>query len=75
LRCWPCSRCWLRLAEQQEYIGPALWALLAGSLLMMGASLGGVTRSNWWMVLLADLAIFGAVVVGLVALAEKVSRW
>ena len=63
------------LAEQPEYIGPALWALLAGSLLMMGASLGGVTRSNWWMVLLADLAILGAVVVGLVALAEKVSRW
>lgn len=59
---------------QRPYLGPAVWALLGGSLLMMGASVGGVSRGNWWMVLLADLAIFGAVVGGLVALAEAVSR-
>ena len=59
---------------QRGYLGPAVWALLGGSLLMMGASVGGVSRGNWWMVLLADLAIFGAVVGGLVALAEAVSR-
>lgn len=61
--------------SQQDHIGPAVWSLLVGSLLMMAASLAGVTRSNWWMVLLADLAIFAATIGGLVALAEKASRW
>lgn len=63
------------LSERPEFVGPALWVLLAGSLLMMGASLCGVTRANWWIVLLADLAIFAVAVVGLVSVAEKVSRW
>jgi len=58
-------------SDQQANIGPAVWALLVGSLLMMVASVAGVTRSNWWMVLLADLAIFGATIGGLVAVAEK----
>lgn len=61
--------------SQQDHIGPAVWALLVGSLLMMATSVAGVTRSNWWMVLLADLAILGATVGGLVAFAEKASRW
>ncbi len=61
-------------AEQQAHIGPAVWALLAGSLLMMGASLGGVTRSNWWMVLLADVVIFAGVVGGLMKLGDTLAR-
>jgi hypothetical protein len=61
-------------SDQQANIGPAVWVLLVGSLLMMVASLAGVTRSNWWMVLLADLAIFGATIGGLVAVAEAVSH-
>lgn len=61
-------------AEQQAQIGPAVWALLAGSLLMMGASLGGVTRSNWWMVLLADVVIFAGGVGGLMKLGDILAR-
>lgn len=55
---------------QRPFIGPAVWSLLTGSLLMMLASVAGVTRSNWWMVLLGDVVILFAVVAGLVGLAE-----
>ena len=56
---------------EQGLIGPAVWALLAGSLLMMAASVCGVTRSNWWAVLAADVALVVAAGVGLVAFAES----
>lgn len=47
---------------QQALIGPAVWVLLAGAVLMMLASLFGVTRKNWWAVLLVDIAIIAATV-------------
>lgn len=56
---------------EQGLIGSAVWALLAGSLLMMAASVFGVTRSNWWAVLAADVALVIAAGVGLVALANS----
>ena len=55
----------------QDLLGPAVSALVAGSLLMMAASVFGVTRSNWWAVLAADVALVVAAGVGLVALAES----
>jgi len=56
---------------EQGLIGSAVWALLAGSLLMMTASIFGVTRSNWWAVLAADVALVIAAGLGLVALANS----
>ncbi len=59
---------------EQGLIGSAAWALLAGSLMMMAASVFGVTRSNWWAVLAADVALVVAAGVGLVALAESLEQ-
>lgn len=55
----------------QDLLGPAVSALVAGSLLMMAASVFGVTRSNWWAVLAADVALLVGAGVGLVALADS----
>lgn len=56
---------------QQGLIGSAVWALLGGSLLMMAASVFGVTRDNWLMVLAADVALLIGGGYGVVALAES----
>jgi hypothetical protein len=58
----------------QPYIGPAIWALLFGALLMMAASLFGVTRSNGWAVLLADAAILFGTGYALVWFGEMIQR-
>lgn len=42
---------------QHALFGPAIWTMLVGSALMMVASLFGVTRSNWWAVLLVDIGL------------------
>lgn len=55
---------------QRALIGPAIWALLVGAGMMMVAGLFGVTRRNWWAVLLADAAIIGATVFAIKAFAE-----
>lgn len=55
---------------QRPFIGPAVWSLLTGSVLMMGASVAGVTLRNWWMVVLGDVVILFGVVGGLVSLAQ-----
>lgn len=55
---------------QRGLIGSAVWALLVGSLLMMAASLFGVTRRNWWAVIAADIALLIGGGYGVVALAE-----
>ncbi len=44
-------------SEARPFIGTAPWALLAGGGLMIGSSLGGVTRENAWLVLIADAAM------------------
>lgn len=44
-------------ANQESVIGIAIWTLLVGSVLMMLASLFGVTRRNWWAVILVDAGI------------------
>lgn len=56
--------------SHQGKIGPAVYALLIGSCLMMGASVFGVTRRNWWAVLLADVAIVVLTGVMIVQLAD-----
>ena len=55
---------------QRALIGPAIWALLVGAGLMMVAGLFGVTRRNWWAVLLADATIIGATVFAIKAFAD-----
>ena len=60
------------VAEQhQGLIGSAVWALLAGSLLMMAASVFGVTRRNWLAVLATDVALLMAAGFGVVKLADS----
>ena len=59
---------------ERDMIGPALWVLLAGALLMMAASVLGVTRRNWWGVLLADVALVIGAGGAIVGLAEALKR-
>lgn len=54
--------------SQRPLFGPAIWALLVGASLMVVAGLFGVTRRNWWIVLLTDIAIVAATVFGIRAL-------
>ena len=61
--------------SQQSLIGSAIWVLLVGSVLMILASLFGVTRRNWWAVLLVDVAIVAATVFGIKAFAEAMQRF
>ena len=49
-------------SNQQAVIGPAIWVLVAGAALMMVASLFGVTRRNWWAVILVDAGLIAATV-------------
>ena len=42
---------------------------------MMIAGLFGVTRRNWWAVLLVDVAIVAATVFGIKAFAEAMQRF
>lgn len=58
-------------AADQKLLGPAVWALLAGTSLMLIAGLFGVTRRNWWAVILADVAIVAATIFAAATLAEK----
>ncbi len=55
---------------QRALIGPAVWALLVGAGLMIIAGLFGVTRRNWWAVLLADAVIIGATVFAIKTFAD-----
>lgn len=57
---------------ERGLIGPAVWVLLAGSLLMMAASVGGITRRNAAAVILTDLAILVGACFGIVALADSI---
>jgi len=59
--------------SQQALIGPAIWTLLVGAGLMMIAGFG-VTRRNWWMVILANIAIVGATVLAIKAFADAIQR-
>ena len=54
-------------------VGPAMYVLLLGSLLMIAAGLFGVTRSNWVAVLAVDVVLMIGAVVGLVQIAEAVA--
>jgi hypothetical protein len=58
-------------SNQQAVIGIAIWILLVGSVLMMLASLFGVTRRNWWAVILADAGIVAATVLTLKSLSGR----
>lgn len=53
---------------ERPFIGPAVWALLAGSGMMVVAGVAGVNRSNWWYVWLTQAALLagliGFIVVG-----------
>ena len=61
-------------AEDQGYIGSAVWVLMAGSLLMIAASVFGVTRRNWWAVLAVDAALLIGASFGVVALADAIGK-
>lgn len=52
---------WVSDAER-PFIGPAVWALLAGAALMVATGLAGVTRSNWWYVWLSQLLVLAGLV-------------
>lgn len=58
---------------QRALIGPAIWTLLVGAALMMIAGFG-VTRRNWWMVILANIAIIGATIFAIKAFADAMQR-
>lgn len=57
--------------SEQALIGSAVWVLMIGSVLMMAASVLGVTRSNWWAVLAVDVALTIGLGVAIVQLAES----
>lgn len=57
---------------ERPFIGPAVWAMLAGGGLMMAASVLGVTRRNWWAVLLADAGVVAALACVLMIVAGMV---
>lgn len=58
----------------KAYIGPAVWAALSGGLLMIAAGVAGVTRSNWWLVYIAQAGVVAAWVMILSALAGLVDQ-
>lgn len=58
---------------ERPFIGPAVWALLAGSSAMVAAGVLGVTRQNWWYVWLAQLVIFAGLV-GFIVLAVQAAN-
>lgn len=61
-------------AADRVYLGSAVWALLAGSALMVGTGIVGVTRDNWWYVWLVQagtLAVLIAFIVFVVQVANS----
>lgn len=58
-------------SNQQSVIGVAIWVLLVGSVLMILASLFGVTRRNWWAVILADAGIVAGTILTLKSLSGR----
>jgi hypothetical protein len=56
---------------KQDLIGPAVWVLLAGSSLMIVASLFGGTRRNWWAVVLVDIGLIAATFFALATFAGR----
>lgn len=59
---------------QRGLFGPAVWTLLVGAILMVVAGLFGVTRRNWWIVLLADIAFVVVSVLAIKSLVENIER-
>jgi hypothetical protein len=47
---------------ERPFIGPAVWALLAGSLLMIVTGVAGVTRENWWYTWLLQAATLAGLI-------------
>ena len=60
-------------SDGKALIGSAVWVLLLGSLLMIAASVFGVTRRNWWAVLAADVALVIVLCVAIVQFAETLA--
>jgi hypothetical protein len=58
---------------ERPFIGPAVWALLAGSALMVGTGVAGVTRQNFWYVWLAQLVVLAGLV-GFIVLAVQAAN-
>jgi hypothetical protein len=58
---------------ERPFIGPAVWALLLGSGLMVGAGVCGVTRDNWWYVWLVQAATLAGLI-GFIVLAVQVAN-
>lgn len=54
-------------------IGPAIWTLLVGAVLLVIAGFG-VTRRNWWAVLLANLTVVAATIAAVKAFADAAAR-
>lgn len=58
---------------QRPFIGSAVWALLAGSGLMLLTGVAGVNRSNWWYVWLTQIALLAGLV-GFIVMVVQVAN-
>lgn len=58
----------------QQYLGPAVYAALAGGALMVVGGVAGVTRGNFLFVLLAEAGILAVVFYGLKTVAEMADK-
>lgn len=58
---------------ERPFIGPAVWALLAGSGLMVAAGVFGVNRRNWWYVWLTQAGLLAGLV-GFIVLVVRVAN-
>lgn len=58
---------------QRPFIGSAVWALLAGSGLMLLTGVAGVNRSNWWYVWLTQVVLLAGLV-GFIVMVVQVAN-